>query len=119
MTFTFNLASVTDIERFRMALSDTVEADAIFTDEMINFWISEDGSWQKAVIAGIQWVIRSLAIPTFQADWLKVDNAAALKYWKQMLDEKRGEYSISVLTATVTHVERNDTDVFDPTDERI
>lgn len=114
MTFTFDLTTVTDIERFRMSVNDIVEADAVFTDEMINFWIDEEGSWQNAVIAGILYIIQSLSIPSFTADWLKVDHATALKYWSKMLAEKRGEYSIAARTATVTHPDRVDDTVTDP-----
>lgn len=95
MTFTYDLATPNDITRVRSHISDTVEATAIYSDEEINFFLSEEGSVAKTVIRCIRQVIAKLAAePNMKADWLQVDWATAQAAWKTLLAEKKSEFGL-------------------------
>ena len=110
MTFTYDTASPTDITRVRYHLADTVESTAIWTDEDITYAISlQDGSWQRAVISLIEQYITTLArTPDFSADWLSVDTSSAVASWRMLLADKRREFGLKKLVASVTHTYRAD-----------
>jgi len=109
MTFTYTPASPTDITRVRFHIGDTDEDSAAFSDEEITFVISEQTTWQRAVIACIQTLIaRMAATPDFTADWLKVDATSALAGYRALLAEKRRELGVAGVTATATAVYRSD-----------
>jgi len=78
MTFTYTPSSTpTDLTRVRFHTGQTVEGESFLTDEEIAMLIAEEGSWQKAAIAGIQFIIMRLSQPDFKADWLQVTNSQA------------------------------------------
>lgn len=110
MTFTYDTSSPTDITRVRYHLADTVEAEAIWTDEDITYAISlQDGSWQRAVVSLIEQYMTTLArTPDFNADWLSVDTSTAMKSWRALLVDKRREFGLAQITASVTHTYRAD-----------
>ena len=55
MSFTYDTSNPTDITSVRYHLADTVEADAIWSDEDITYAITlNDGSWQRAVVSLIE-----------------------------------------------------------------
>lgn len=110
MTFTYDTSNPTDITRVRYHLADTVAADAIWTDEDITYAISlQDGSWQRAVISLIEQYITILArTPDFSADWLSVDTKATVESWRMLLADKRREFGLKRMVATVTHTYRAD-----------
>ena len=97
MTFTFNpSSSPSNITRVRYHLGDTVADTAIYSDEVIEMMIAESGSWQKAVISGINGIIAQIARdPKFEADWLKVDRTDALKFYQALLAQKKAELFVS------------------------
>lgn len=108
MTFTYTLSPATDLTRVRFALGDTDSASAKFSDEEINFQISEQTTWQAAVITLLQGLIAKLSIPNFTADWLQVDATTARKDLMWLLKEKRNEYGISALSVETTYAYRPD-----------
>ena len=95
MSFSYDLASPTDVTRVRRHISDTNEETAIFSDEEIQFALDEEGSVSAAVIACIKQIIAKLASePNMQADWLRVDWATSLTHWKGLLAEKKTEFGL-------------------------
>lgn len=95
MTFTYNLVTPNDITRVRSHISDTVQATALYSDEEITFFLSEEGSVAKTVIRCIRQVIAKLAAePNMKADWLQVDWATGLAAWKSLLAEKKSEFGL-------------------------
>lgn len=109
MTFTYTPAAATDITRVRFWIGDTESAAAIFTDEEITFIITEEGSYQKAIIACIRSIIaRISATPDFTADWLKVDQSRALAGYKALLSEMQKKFGIPGITASSQAVYRSD-----------
>lgn len=108
MTFTYAPAAPDDITRVRFHTGQTLEAESFLTDEDISFQISEAGSWQKAVITCLQYIITKLSQPNFKADWLSVDNASARAGYENMLAEKRREFGIPAVTGRAQAVYRGD-----------
>jgi hypothetical protein len=95
MSFTYNLATPDDIARVRRHISDTAEATAIFSDEEITFFLAEEGTVAKTVIACIKQVIAKLAAePNMKADWLQIDWASAIAAWRGLLAEKKTEFGL-------------------------
>jgi hypothetical protein len=95
MTFTYNLAVPNDITRVRRHISDTVEATAIYSDEEITFFLAEEGTVAKTVIACIKQIKAKLAAePNMKADWLQVDWASAMAAWDKLLAEKKTEFGL-------------------------
>lgn len=95
MTFTYNLAVPDDITRVRRHISDTDAATAIYSDEEITFFLAEEGTVAKTVIACIKQVIAKLSMePNMKADWLQVDWATAMAGWKSLLAEKKSEFGL-------------------------
>jgi len=118
MTFTYDLTSDTDLVKVRYHLGDTVEADAIWSDEDIAFAIAlNNDSWQKATVSLIQQLIVTMArTPNFRADWLQVDTESSIKAWKTVLSEKRSEFGLSALRGRSLHVYRADSREFESPD---
>lgn len=111
MTFTYTLSPATDLTRVRFHIGDTDSSAAKFSDEEINFVISEAGTWQKAVIQLIQTLIAKLGhTPDATMDWLKIEPSKALAAYEKLLNEKRRELGIVSLTSTAVHVYRADSD---------
>ena len=95
MTFTYNLETPDDITRVRWHLSDTVQP-AMFSDEEINFAISEAGTYQKAVIACIDNKLAEMAMePDFKADWLSVDAKDAFDRLTSLRAKKLKEFGLT------------------------
>lgn len=109
MTFTYTPASPDDVTRVRYHLQDTTEASAIFTDEEISFVISEEGSWQAAVVSLIQSLIARLAHePDGSADWLSINWRRSADSWRALLNEKRREFGLSRRTGSSKATYRSD-----------
>ena len=95
MSFSYNPSAPDDITRVRYHMGDTEETTAIFSDEEITFAISEEGTWQKAVIASIRSVIARIAgEPDMSADWLKVDWRRSSDNWMMLLNEKKNQFGV-------------------------
>lgn len=96
MTFTYELSPADDITRVRYHVGDTDEDTAIFSDEEISFAISEEGTWQKAVIASIRSILGRLSHePDMTADWLRVDWRRSSDAWMKLLAEKKQQFGLS------------------------
>lgn len=97
MTFTYTPSAPTDLTRVRFHIQDTLEATAIFSDEEINFVLSEeDDVVGKAVISCINAIIAKLAgEPDMQADWLKIDWRRSAESWRALLAEKKAKFGYS------------------------
>lgn len=109
MSFTF-ASPFDDIARVRVATGDT-DSDAHFmSDEVITDLLTEQSTWQKAAVAGIEYIITQLLTPGFTADWLKVDNAAAVAGYERLLKRLQDKYGLAVETASVTTVRTIRTD---------
>lgn len=107
--FTYDLASPTDTTRVRFHTGDTDSAAPLFTDEEIQFVISEQGTWKKAVIACLENLKARLATsPEFTADWLSVRNGSSLAGLDALIAAKRRELGVSMLTASVSYQYRPD-----------
>lgn len=118
MTFTYTPSSPTDITRVRFHVGDTDEDAAMFSDEEITFVISEQATWQKAVIACIQAQIARIgSSPSFTADWLKVDQTSALAAWQRLLTEKRRELGVAAVVGTGQPVYRSDSLMTEPDED--
>lgn len=113
MTFSFNPGTDgwTNLNHVRWEIGDVNSDRVIFTDEIINAVISDQGSWQTAVISCIMTIIMQLnSNPTFKADWLQVDYKTALDGYEKMLTIKARELGVPVgqITATALYIWRPD-----------
>lgn len=109
MTFTYNLSPANDITRVRFSVGDTDSSTAVFSDEEINFRLTEDGDWKHAVIACLESMIsRMAASPNFTADWLTVNNNSGLQYYTKLLALRRQEFGISGVVMNTIYTYRAD-----------
>lgn len=110
MTFTYDLSNPGDRERVRYHIQDT-DADAVmFSDEEIDFVLSEEGQdVGRTVISLIQAAIGKLARePDMTADWLRIDWRRSSDNWKQMLREKRQKFGVRSVSTSSVHTYRVD-----------
>lgn len=109
MTFTFgeDLTDANDYVRFHTGDTQT---PGYMSDELITSLVAVESSNNAAVIAGITYIIGQLSRPDFKADWLSVSNVEARKGYQALLLQKRREFGIAAVTASVTHVYRADSD---------
>lgn len=105
-TFTSDLTDAVDYVRFHSG--DTVEAESLLSDELITSLVAVEGSNNAAVIAAIEYKIMRINQPDFQADWLRVSPAEAVKGLERTLTRKRAAFGLPAITATVKHVYRAD-----------
>lgn len=110
MTFTYDLTAATDTTRVRFHLDDTVEAQALFSDEEIAFAIVEGGTWQRAVLLLIDRILHRLARESgVELDWLKISRGEGIKFYQQLRTDKRREFGLSSgRTVSVVQVQRQD-----------
>jgi hypothetical protein len=94
-TYGYNLAA-NGIDRVRFEIGDTEGEDAHFLEdeEMTALLTIHEGDYKPAVLASIRAIIAKLSRPTFQADWLRVDNKTAIDSYRKLLAEKAAEYGI-------------------------
>lgn len=99
MTFTYDLS--TDIGRVRLRIGDraALPNDAttgIRSDEEIQLWIDDEGSWQKACIAWVQSVLMQINLePDSTADWLEIDLESMRESLEKMLGELKDWLGVS------------------------
>lgn len=110
MTFTFATDLSTDLALVRFHIGDTDSGGYFLADETITALLTSHGSVGGAVVASLKYIITQLSRPDFRADWLQVSNAEARKGYQALLMEKRGEFGLSAITASATHVYRADSD---------
>lgn len=110
MTATYDLSSVTDLNRVRFHTGDTNVSAARWTDEEITYAVSAAGSWQGAVILLLTSLQAKLAsTPDYQADWLTESPSKAAASLDRLIKAKRRELGVSDVSATATHQWRPDT----------
>ncbi len=114
MAFTYTGDLSTDINFVRFHTGDTTEDSAFLTDAVITSLVTDEGSKQKAVIAGIEYIITQLSKPDFRADWLQVSNAEARKGYENMLSTKKKKFGVGGITASVVNTYRSDSYMEDP-----
>lgn len=108
MTFTFSAALTTDRDKVRFYTGDTTESESYLSDELITGVLTVEGTYQKATVACILYIITQLSDPDFRADWLNVSNSKAREGWLRLLDEMRRKFNIAAVTATAVHTYRAD-----------
>lgn len=114
MSFSYSpSASPSDKDRVRFHCGDTTEGENFLSDEEITMILAEAGSWQRAVISGIRYIIAKLSKPNFQADWLTVNHTEARKGYEKLLGEKQRELGVAALTASAVSVHRSDSRIDD------
>jgi len=109
MTFTYTPGSVTDITRVRFHIGDTEEDAAIFSDEEIQMVITEEGTYQKAVVECLTTIIAKLsAEPDMKADWLSVSLGRSVDGFKALLAEKRRKFNLPISAGRTVVTYRSD-----------
>jgi hypothetical protein len=91
-----------------------VEDRSFLSDELIASLVTDEGTKQKAVIAGIEYIIMMLSTPDFKADWLSVSNGEAIKSYERMLATKKKKFGVGGITAGVVYTYRSDSFMEDP-----
>lgn len=114
MTFTYNLTTPNDITRVRYGVRDTDSTAAIFSDEEINFRLSENaGDWKRTVIDMLQGKIMELSnTPDFTAGPLRVNQQDAKATLERLLTMRRNEYGIPALVGKSVYIYRPDNTTF-------
>lgn len=107
MTFTYDVSSPTDRERVRFHLGDTDENTAMFSDEEIAWQITEEGTWQKAVISCLHNIaVRAAQDEDIEADWLTLRRRNT--DWDALIRRKQRELGLLTISATAKPVYRAD-----------
>lgn len=105
MTFTYN-QPFDDIARVRFYTGDTDSVNHFLSDEVIEELITEhDDEWKKAAVAAVEYIITQLLTPGFTADWLKVDNAAAIAGYERLLKRLQAKFGVSDESISLTSVQ--------------
>lgn len=115
MTFTFDPATDgwTDLNHVRWEIGDINADRIIFSDEIIDAVVSDQGTWQTAVISCLLTIIMQISSnPDMTADWLHVSYKTALDSYQRMLTIKARELGVPVgqITATALYIWRPDSD---------
>ena len=99
MAFTYSDTLATDRDRVRFALGDVVENsgprpdDANFSDAEIAGLITNEGTWQRAVAAGLERLAREWTRhPTFKADGLTLNRSDIAKGYREDAKNWRKEF---------------------------
>lgn len=109
MSFSFTGDLTVDVDYVRFHIGDTTESEAFLSDELITSLVSVNGNDKdKAVIAGIRYIITQLSKPNFRADWLQVDYEAARRGYENLLKRKQQELGVNPISASVGHTYRPD-----------
>ncbi len=100
-----------DSDLVRFHTGDVDCSRAIFSNEEITAIIDTAGSWQVAVILGIQSIIARMSTnPDFKADWLSTDYKTAIASFTNLLTLKARELGVpmSTITANARYIWRPD-----------
>ena len=107
MTVTYSEALSTDRDKVRFHLGDVTESsgprpsDGNFTDAEIAGIVTAEGSWQRAVAAGLERLASEwLRYPTFKADGLSLNRSDIAKGYQAQAASWRKRYG----SPTPTHV---------------
>ncbi len=121
MTFTYTEDLTDTVDFVRFYTGDVVDGENFMSDEIITSLVTQEGSKEKAVIAGIRYIIRRLSQPNFKADWLQIDNETARQGYEKMLDEMKAVFGVGGLVGGAVYTYRADsaqTEEADYTDGR-
>lgn len=108
MTATFNPTLSDTVSKVRFHIGDTDVSAPALQDETITALVALNLTIERAVIAALLYLISQVSRPDFRADWLQVQHGNALEGYRRLLAEKRAEFGISALDATLLVVERVD-----------
>lgn len=125
MAFTYNGTLTTDLDRVRFYLQDTVSAagpkpsDGNFTDAELSGLITVEGSWERAVAAGLEALAAAWAKHvTFSADGLSVSQSnIAQSYqteaakWRKLYGPAGSTGTTGTGTTAVTRIDGYSDDV--------
>ena len=125
MAFTYTDTLSANRDKVRFYLQDTTygagpkPADANFTDEELDGLVTLEGSWQRAVAAGLETLSAAwLRYPSFSADGLKLDRsdiargyAAQAKEWRDKYGSSSGAVQSRAGSRAVTRVDGYSDDV--------
>ena len=99
MAFTYNADLSTDRDKLRRAIGDVTEdsgmlpTGANFTDAELDSFVSEEGTWQKAVAYACETLANAWATSvTFKADGVSVNRSDVAEMWREMADTWRAKY---------------------------
>lgn len=95
MTFTYDTSLSSDLAKVRFHIGDTDSDAQKFQDETILAVLAAEGSVAQAVIKLLNSLIATLSDPSFTADWLRVNPAAAREGVLITLTIKRREFGIT------------------------
>jgi hypothetical protein len=110
MAFTYTEDLTVDRDFVRFHTHDTIETESQLSDAIIASLITNEGSKQNAVIAGLRYKMQSLLVPDVQADEIEIDqNKAAADGYRQLIRDKQIEFGLGAgYTSTVTYTYRAD-----------
>ena len=116
MSFTFD--PTTDVGRVRLRLADMNEQSALFTDEIINALIVDQGGWRGAVAEGARILLANVArfarnYSTTRRDGTSesIDETTAATYLERLI-ETYGMVSPTLPTMTVRRLHGYPSDPF-------
>ena len=99
MAITYDVTLATDLSKLRRAIGDVTDGSgplptgANFTDAELESFMSEEGSWQKAVAYACETLGNAWAIAvTFKADGVSVNRSDVSKAWLDMAQKWRAKY---------------------------
>jgi len=104
MTFTaYAVAQTLDRDKVRSAIGDVTEnagprpSDANFADEEIAAFITQEGTWQRAIAAAMERLAREWTRhPTFKADGLSINRSDIAKGWRKDAEDQRKQFGRTV-----------------------
>lgn len=95
MSFTFDPGLTNKLSIIRFEIGDVQEDGFFLHDESINYFI-ENFTTGEAIVRCLQHIITQLSSPTFELDWLKVDNETAREGYEKILKQKSVQYGVSI-----------------------
>ena len=114
MAFTYSDTLATNRDRVRFHLGDTARdagprpGDANFTDDEIAGMITSEGTWQRAVAAGLEVLAREWTrYPTFKADGLSLNRSDIAKGYRDEAREWRKQYGRSAPMRVVAQITKD------------
>ena len=108
MAFTWVGDLSTDLDKVRFHIGDTDSDGHFLEDATITALVTSEGSVGGAVVACLRYIISQLSRPDFKADWLTVSHAEARKGYQALLNEKRREFGVAVVSASAVYTYRAD-----------
>ena len=120
MAFTYNADLSADRDNLRRAIGDVTEDSGVlptganFTDAELDSFMSEEGTWQRAVAYACEALANAWATSvTFKADGVAVNRSDVAEAWRKMASAWRAKYGGSARggTAAVKRADGYSTDL--------